>query len=529
MIDAIRRLGSNTRALIAVAAIAILAVGLGLGGGSRLTYHEAIAAQSAREMIASGEWVVPTLAGRPWLEKPPLTIWLIATLSKVSGEVTEVTARLPSALAALVLALAVGWFASRRFGQGIGLLAGLIQATSVWTVTRGRLAEADMLLATIITATLIAFDLLREEANAETVDETRLKQWRWAFFGGLGISALSKGIGFGAVLILAVAAVALLLDLDRKTLARLRFAPGWALALGLAIAWPILVLRVHPSAISLWFLHVSDRLADEPKTFNSQSTLNYAVAILGFLLPWTPLAVAGAVRAFPRMLRRRTSERFLAVWMVAPLALLSLATVKHAHYAIYALPPCSVWAAFGLARVGERLQNGGLDRRRVRRLALGGFVGLGLAYGLGFATLGPWLDRRGVEWGFYQTIAPKLRPSEPVVLLYHVPDWDRFPYQTPFGPFPHDLAVRLFYLNRPAECRYDLADLQPEVDRGAPFAVIGREVDRDGLARFGTVETLAESPKLRFDREYWLYRVTPRSAEVAAGPKSGAAEPTQRR
>ena len=32
----------------------------------------------------------------------------------------------------------------------------------------------------------------------------------------------------------------------------------------------------------------------------------------------------------------------------------------------------------------------------------------------------------------------------PLVLLYD--DWDRNPYESPFGPIPHDLAVRLFYL-----------------------------------------------------------------------------------
>ncbi len=40
-------------------------------GSLRLTYHEAHVAQAAREMIAAGDWLVPILDGRPWLEKPP--------------------------------------------------------------------------------------------------------------------------------------------------------------------------------------------------------------------------------------------------------------------------------------------------------------------------------------------------------------------------------------------------------------------------------------------------------------------------
>ena len=35
-----------------------------------------------------------------------------------------------------------------------------------------------------------------------------------------------------------------------------------------------------------------------------------------------------------------------------------------------------------------------------------------------------------------------------LALLYD--DWDRNPYESPFGRIPHDLAVRLFYLGRSA-------------------------------------------------------------------------------
>ena len=42
----------------------------------------------------------------------------------------------------------------------------------------------------------------------------------------------------------------------------------------------------------------------------------------------------------------------------------------------------------------------------------------------------------------------RARPGEPLALLYD--DWDRAPYPTPFGPVPHDLAVRLHLAERAA-------------------------------------------------------------------------------
>ena len=43
-----------------------------------LTYHEVLYAQPAREMLASGDWLQPRMAGQPCNQKPPLTDWLIA-------------------------------------------------------------------------------------------------------------------------------------------------------------------------------------------------------------------------------------------------------------------------------------------------------------------------------------------------------------------------------------------------------------------------------------------------------------------
>jgi 4-amino-4-deoxy-L-arabinose transferase-like glycosyltransferase len=379
-------------------------------------------------------------------------------------------------------------------------------------VMRGRLADVDIDLAALIALTLIAFDHLRGDA-AES-DGRTIGRWRWGFFAGLGVMSLAKGIGFGAVLTLSVVALTILWDRDRLALRRLRFAPGWILSAVLTLAWPLLVTARHPSALRVWLLHVTDRLSDQPEHFIGQGWWGYLAAILGMLLPWLPLTIGGAARSMPRAFARAGrfgGERLLWAWLTAPLVLLSFATVKNAHYAIHALPPCSLFAAWGLIRLGQRLQTArGWTPLQVRRGAWVGFATLGLAYALGFALLGPRFDRRGVEWAFYQSAAAKLRPGEPVSLLYHVPDWDREPYETPFGPVPHDWGVRLYYLDRPAACRFGVDGLKD--DLSAPsLAVIGRADDLAGLSALGQVETLAVGPEARRDRSYFLYRVTPSS------------------
>lgn len=532
-------------ALLALSAVVLLP---GLGSSGRLSYHEAFVAQGAREMLDSGTWAYPTIGGRPWLEKPPLPWWLVAGLGRIAGGVDEWVARFPSALAAALLVLGVSTVATRHYGPGIGLLAGAIQATTVWTALRGRLADADILLACLLTWAVAALDrMIGDDQGAGA--STTWRRWRWAFFVLLGSASLVKGIAFGAVLLAAIAGVAVLWGRDWSSARRLIFPAGAVAAIVLSLAWPAaMILRHGPGALVLWMTHVTDRLAARPTEFAGEPWWQYALSILLQAMPWTPLAMTGAWHSLRRATAGRgvrrdgdgmrpdsipaavvAGDRLLWAWSAAPLVLLSLATVKNAHYAIAAQVPWSIWAALGLSRLAGRLVRRGRSPVRLRRLAVAGFAAIGLACGLGAWALGPRIDRRGVEWAFYESAARRIPPEAPVVLLYD--DWDRKPYESPFGTFPHDLAVRLFYLGRPAslaewrveEAPTGLAPLDSLAGRPswlAPLHVIGRDRDRPGLERLGCVEILARGPALRFDRTYVMFRLT--SGTVALGSAGGA-------
>jgi 4-amino-4-deoxy-L-arabinose transferase-like glycosyltransferase len=86
-------------------------------------------------------------------------------------------------------------------------------------------------------------------------------------------------------------------------------------------------------------------------------------------LPWTLLPLL----VLPVVLRKAWSERthhqrFLVLWLLVMLIVLSLASGKHHHYLIYALPPISLWAAQGLVRLRQLLQ--GLENRKLHVAAL---------------------------------------------------------------------------------------------------------------------------------------------------------------
>src|ERR1043166_7288559 len=72
---------------------------IGAAGGVDFYYEtEGDVAGAAREMVASGNWLIPTNDGAPLVTVPPLTYWLVALSYKTFG-ITATAARLPIALA----------------------------------------------------------------------------------------------------------------------------------------------------------------------------------------------------------------------------------------------------------------------------------------------------------------------------------------------------------------------------------------------------------------------------------------------
>src|SRR5260370_6032355 len=91
---------------------------------------DAVQAQIAKTMLASGDWVTARLDGVVYLEKAPLIYWLMAIFYKIFG-VSDWVARLPVALASIALALLSASFGMWAFGERAGFYAGLCMSTCV--------------------------------------------------------------------------------------------------------------------------------------------------------------------------------------------------------------------------------------------------------------------------------------------------------------------------------------------------------------------------------------------------------------
>ncbi len=97
----------------------------------------------AIEMLKTGDYVVPQVGSNPYFRKPPLVNWLVALSFKIFGVRNEWTARLPSALAVLAVAIAFVTVARASLGPKGSMIAALIWLTNIGMIEKGRLIEIE--------------------------------------------------------------------------------------------------------------------------------------------------------------------------------------------------------------------------------------------------------------------------------------------------------------------------------------------------------------------------------------------------
>ncbi|MDQ6939126.1 MAG: glycosyltransferase family 39 protein, partial [Verrucomicrobiota bacterium] len=99
----------------------------------------------AVSMLQTGHYLVPQVGSEPYFRKPPLINWLVAASFKTFGKRNEWTARIPSALCILIVALAFLTIARPALGESGSLAAALIWMTNFGMIEKGRLIEIEAL------------------------------------------------------------------------------------------------------------------------------------------------------------------------------------------------------------------------------------------------------------------------------------------------------------------------------------------------------------------------------------------------
>src|SRR5271154_6983533 len=98
-------------------------------------------AEASREMLQSGNYVVPTFNHEPRYAKPPVIYWCQVLCYRIFGE-NAFAARLPSLLATAGTATLLFIWGVRLGHRHIGLIAALAYAFCLQAMQQGRVATA---------------------------------------------------------------------------------------------------------------------------------------------------------------------------------------------------------------------------------------------------------------------------------------------------------------------------------------------------------------------------------------------------
>jgi 4-amino-4-deoxy-L-arabinose transferase-like glycosyltransferase len=217
-----------------LAALVALAIFVDLGRPYLWDPGEGRYAETVREMLVTGNWLVPTLNFVHYYDKPPGFFWLVAASFRWFG-VSEWAARLPAALCAVLTIAATVAFAWRRLGPSTALGAGAILATAIQFVILARSVRMDMALTLGVSATLFyAYTLWEHSATDGPGGKAPRATWPIYVLPTLGMLVKGPVAILLPTLVLGVFAV---VTGTTRRLTRLRPGLGAVVGLLLASSW----------------------------------------------------------------------------------------------------------------------------------------------------------------------------------------------------------------------------------------------------------------------------------------------------
>jgi hypothetical protein len=333
---------------------------------------DAVHGQMARNMVQSGDWVIAHLDGVPYMEKAPLPYWLIAICYLLMG-VHDWVARIPTALAAVLLCFVTARYGAWAFGRRAGFYAGLALATSIGLFLFTRILIPDVMLTLTVTACFMAF----QRAMNEDGEELHARQWPAVIGIALGVGVLLKGL---LALVVPVGGVLVYLLLtrqlfSRETWRRLRPLSVVLIFLLIAAPWHVLATLRMPPYFNFsmhsgpgeyhgffWFYFINEHLLRflnlrYPRDYNTVPRLAFWLLNLLWLFPWSAYLPAAARLSYKPM-DRAGRTRLLALCWVGFLLLFFTFSTTQEYYSMPMYPALALLLGCAMDREGKLITAG---------------------------------------------------------------------------------------------------------------------------------------------------------------------------
>ena len=268
---------------------------------------DAVQAQIARNIVSSGDWVIAHLDGVPYLEKSPLIYWLIAFSYRIFGA-HDWAARIPVALAAILLIWITWRYGRWAFGARAGFYAGLAISTCIGLFLFTRIQIPDVMLTLTVCLGFWAFQRATDE------EEPHPRRWAAVLAVSLGIGLLLKGL---ISVVVPVGAILVYLAITRQLFyrniwSRLHVFTGAFIVLAIAAPWHVLAILRMPPYLNFslhsgpgeyygffWFYFINEHLLRflnlrYPRDYNTVPRFAFWALQLIWLFPWSVYLPAAA-------------------------------------------------------------------------------------------------------------------------------------------------------------------------------------------------------------------------------------------
>jgi 4-amino-4-deoxy-L-arabinose transferase-like glycosyltransferase len=361
-----------------------------LGDSTLVNPDESRYAEIPREMVATGEYVLPRLNGVLYFEKPPLMYWSVAGFLKMFGP-DELAMRATPALFALLGVLLTYAAARRIHGRLAGLASAVVLGTSLLYFALARILILDMAVSVLMSATLFCFILgVREPPGTRR---------RWLFYGLYACAALAtltKGL-IGFLVTGAVMFFWLLIFNQWRRLRPFYLPTGVLLFLAIAAPWHLLAAQRNDAWAHFYFIHEHwERFTTTVGHDRYEPWWFFIPVVLGGLFPWLGFlwpAVRDALAGGWARRKENADAWFFVTWAAFIFLFFSKSHSKLIPYVLPIFPALAVLIGAWIARVIKDD-----DRPRMRTgmwifSAFSAILGLGIAY----AVLRPGIIRRAAQ------------------------------------------------------------------------------------------------------------------------------------
>ena len=283
-------------------------------------------AEVPREMVETGDYIVPHLNYVRYFEKPPLLYWAVAISYKLFG-VNEWSFRFTNAAYAFLIVLFLYFFTRKWFNRKIALLSGLILISSFGFFSMARIVTTDMCFSFLLFASLLCFyDFYRNKKNV----------FLYLFYALAGLATLAKG-PVSVILLGCTILIFLITEKNISFLKELKWIKGMAIYGIVVLPW-IIAISLREKEFLYFFIIDQHFLRFATTQHKRSGPFYYFLPVLiGGMFPWSIFIPRSIIKLW-----QKRELRLFIIWSAVVFVFFSMSGSKLPPYILPIFPALSL-------------------------------------------------------------------------------------------------------------------------------------------------------------------------------------------